>query len=320
MFFLNLLLLLAATSAQENVFQAVYDAAVTSSCAPASDGSDLMPTLQSLSQCQSVQSFTSCKDILQQCGRLSSGNYQIQAPSGDTVTVYCDFEGERCGGTGGWMRVAYLDMSNAMHQCPVGLEENVVPETGQRICVYANQDDGCDAVNYTTSGFAFSEVCGRALGYQYGSANAFGPYRNSPGGRTVDQHYVDGLSITLGTAAPRTHIWSLPVGTFEAGDNRFNCPCNKDNRAYVPAYVGDDYYCESGQLSQPTIYKVYYDDPMWDGKDCGGLEYPCCANPNMPWFTKAFPSLTSQDIQVRFCMNDQGSEAITVYILELYIR
>lgn len=316
---LSLLLLVAETSAQENFFQAVYDAEISSSCTPTSVSDDLKPVLQSLTECLPAQSFSSCQDIFLKCGRVSSGNYQVLTANGSTVTVYCNMEGDTCGGTGGWMRIAYLDMTNPSHQCPSGLNEITTSDTGKRICVYANVVDGCDPVNYTAD-FNFTQVCGRVQGYSYGGPNAFGPYRTTPGGASVDDHYVDGMSITLGTSSPRTHLWSYAVGVYETGDDRFNCPCNMDNRAYVPVYVGEDYYCESGQLAAPNIYKIYSDDPLWDGKDCGGLEYPCCTNPNMPWFLKTLPMSTTQDIQVRFCMNGQGSEAITVDLLELYVR
>ena len=36
---------------------------------------------------------------------------EIRVPNGSLVQVYCDMEGTNCGGQGGWMRVAHVNMS-----------------------------------------------------------------------------------------------------------------------------------------------------------------------------------------------------------------
>jgi hypothetical protein len=52
-----------------------------------------------------------------------SGYYWVRASNGSAVRVYCDMT-RSCGGvTGGWMRVAELDMTNSSHQCPSGLRQ-----------------------------------------------------------------------------------------------------------------------------------------------------------------------------------------------------
>ena len=79
------------------------------------------------------------------------------------------------------------------------------------------------------------------------------------------------------------------VSTFSlaAANHEGACPCATGSpdkcevgvsyAAVVPAFVGSDFYCESGN---PTIAKwtpiVYTDDVLWDGKQCGGSEEPCC--------------------------------------------
>ena len=47
-----------------------------------------------------------------------SGYYTIQAPNGSLISVYCDMEGSNCDGKGGWIRVAYLNMSEPNATCP----------------------------------------------------------------------------------------------------------------------------------------------------------------------------------------------------------
>ena len=62
-----------------------------------------------------------------------SGYYWVRASNGSAVRVYCDMT-RSCGGvTGGWMRVAELDMTNSSHQCPSGLRQRT--DSNIRTCV-----------------------------------------------------------------------------------------------------------------------------------------------------------------------------------------
>ena len=63
---------------------------------------------------------------------------------------------------------------------------------------------------------------------------------------TIDQTYVDGLSITRGS--PRQHLWALAVGLSKNYDSGQACPRDHDpfNFDNVPDFVGDHFYCESG--------------------------------------------------------------------------
>ena len=62
-----------------------------------------------------------------------SGYYWVRASNGSAVRVYCDMT-LTCGNiTGGWMRVAYLDMTNSSHQCPSGLRQHT--DSSIRTCV-----------------------------------------------------------------------------------------------------------------------------------------------------------------------------------------
>ena len=49
--------------------------------------------------------------------------YNITTTNGCAVLVYCDMEGTNCGGEGGWMRVAYVNMARPGATCPQGLEQ-----------------------------------------------------------------------------------------------------------------------------------------------------------------------------------------------------
>ena len=74
-----------------------------------------------------------CIDILRCNSSASSGYYQIQAANGSAVQVYCDMEGTNCGGEGGWMRVAHLNMTDPSSQCPATFRVETANNT--RFCI-----------------------------------------------------------------------------------------------------------------------------------------------------------------------------------------
>ena len=61
----------------------------------------------------------SCKEIKTKWPDSHSDYYNIADSSGHTRHVYCHME-ELCGSDEGWIRVAYLNMSNPIEKCPEG--------------------------------------------------------------------------------------------------------------------------------------------------------------------------------------------------------
>ena len=55
-------------------------------------------------------------------------------------------------------------------------------------------------------------------------------------------------------------------------------PCNTGLSLNVPAFVGNDYYCESGLHMEQWDYVLYSNDFLWDGNQCLGPEAGCCTN------------------------------------------
>jgi len=82
---------------------------------------------------------------------------------------------------------------------------------------------------------------------------------------TIDDPYVDGVSITHG-ASPRKHIWTYAGGLYEYNTVSTNCRCNDDGIP-PPSFVGSDYYCEAaisaGGWEPPVLYSNV---PLWDGQ------------------------------------------------------
>ena len=162
-----------------------------------------------------------CRDILRCNSSASSGYYQIQAANGSAVQVYCDMEGTNCGGEGGWMRVAHLNMTDSSSQCPDGFR--LVTPNNVRFCTRNTSSAGCRIIAVESFGLSYSQVCGYARGYSYRSPGAFENGSNV----LLSGNYVDGVAITYGT--PPTHIWTYAAGAVEVDNspaNLFNCPCN----------------------------------------------------------------------------------------------
>ena len=75
-----------------------------------------------------------------------------------------------------------------------------------------------------------------------------------------------GVSITYGDES--NHVWTYAVGHQETEGMVGNCPCNNQSGHSPPSFVGNDYYCEAGSLTTPSITSWYINDPLWDGMQC----------------------------------------------------
>jgi hypothetical protein len=166
-------------------------------------------------------------------------------------------------------------------------------------------------------------VCGKVIGYQVGSQDSFG---NSGRGSnpTIESNYVDGVSLTHGH--PRYHVWTFAAGLDELGASypHFNCPCTDARTEYLatrpPAFVGNDYFCDTGISGTFDVSTFYFADPLWDGAGCGSLN-SCCSLNNPPWFYKQLPHPTTDDIEMRLCTDQpRRDEDTVVESVELYIQ
>ena len=208
----------------------------------------------------------SCQEILHCFPSAPSGYHEIRVPNGTLVQVYCDMEGTNCGGQGGWMRVAHVNMSQSGASCPQGLDRKV--ESGLTLC--GQNADGCQGTFFSALGLSYSRVCGQLRGYQHSTIDAFHPYNKDPSLGLSDL-YVDGVSITYNTTEPK-HIWTYATGLSLKPNlcPPCTCPCNSGSTAQVPPYVGNDYYCETGNNMQSSKFGFFPNDPLWDGQQCDG--------------------------------------------------
>ena len=263
-------------------------------------------------------SATSCKDLYD-THDASSGYYWI-GEIGSAVRVYCNMS-LTCGDlTGGWMRVANIDMTDTSQNCPSGLSLISSPK---RVC--SIHSTGCVSNDFDIHGVQYRHICGRVIGYQKNINYAF-KFQS----RGIDAEYVNGVSLTHGQS-PHQHIWTFAGALDEtSGSNAdHKCPCinpNLNPTPTLPSFIGNDYFCDTAfettsWISNPSIQ---VSDPLWDGEGCGPTS-TCCYDPqrevNPPWFVKTLSSPTSDDIEMRLCApNNGGSYTTPIEIVELYVQ
>ena len=323
-------LLLWSGSSEGSDFQpSVYDAKIRpfSQCGQSDlfeDNAQLLQKLKTIYQqlpprapgCNPPQN---CGEILRCNSSASSGYYhQIQVANGSAVQVYCDMEGTHCGGEGGWMRVAYLNMTDLSSQCPVGFR--VETANDKRFCIRDTTNAGCGSMLFEPFGLTYSQVCGYVRGYSFDSVDAFADSHGGSRNQPLSGNYVDGVSISYGNP-PAHHLWTYAAGVAEQGGYvAWSCPCRSGPTA--PLYVGSDFYCESGSSENPRLpYTWHTSDPLWDGMQCGGDEGPCCNHTGLPWFNTNTPTPTTATINVRICLDeDTSNENLGVERLELFVK
>ena len=262
----------------------------------------------------------SCKEIKELSPTAPSGYYWLRGTGDSSVHMYCDMS-RSCGGiTGGWMRVAKLNMTNSSHTCPAGLKLLTTPK---RLCTRVTDVVGCSSATFNLHGIRYTHVCGKIIGYQQGTPDAFGPYwwnkHHNNRNLTIDNKYVEGISLTHGHN-PRKHIWTFAAALDEVQKNHNVCPCTNIHNTVtipIPPYVGSDYFCDT---ASETIAqnKFYPNDPLWDGQGCGRLN-TCCSFNSPPWFMKELPSSTSDDIEMRLCASRHHHEDIIFEVIELFV-
>jgi dynein heavy chain len=216
-------------------------------------------------------------------------------------------------GDGLWYRVAYLNMTDPSQQCPPAWRE--YNTSGVRACGRPVSDDitGACPSTFHSNNRQYSRVCGRVIGFQVGSPDGFNPTCTR---RTM---VMDGIVISHGES--QHHIWSYIAGASEnSSDFQIsNCPCSpRAGTRSIPS-VGNNYYCESGNPTERLPYKIYPNDPLWDGQQCEGT---CCSGTKSPpWFSVQLPTNTTDRIEVRICADELiGNEDTPIQLLEIFVQ
>ena len=228
-------------------------------------------------------SIASCADILQFNPSSSSGYYTFRFSTGQLTSVYCDMT-RTCGNiTGGWMRVAELDL----YDCPTGLRSELF--NGIRTCIRNEVASGCTPILYSSFNIPYSKVCGQIRGYGVGTID--GLYQSSQiHGNSVNDNYLDGVSIS----SNGSHVWS-----FVAGD----CRCD----GHKQAFIGNDWTCAGTGCGHGNICPSL----LWNTSTYGMVT---------PFF-KDLSLSTTEDVVMRVCRDEErDNEDIAITSVELYVQ
>ncbi|MBT8496019.1 MAG: hypothetical protein KJO07_23445 [Deltaproteobacteria bacterium] len=245
---------------------------------------------------------SSCADLLASEPDTPSGLYVV-GEGGTEVHCEMDLMG------GGWTRVAQVD---AEVGCP---GEWIQAETGvAKVCIRPASEEGSQAwAAFQPATDSYQEVMGFVRGYQNASMDSFSEVTSSRGG--LADFYVDGVSITA-IDSELVHVFTYAVAWSDTDNSEQSlCPCLGGTGA--PAFVGDDFYCESGFPAEPGGGWATA-DPLWDG-DGSGTDCDSPGNPSR--FSVDLGAPLRGPLVVRILV-DQGSsnEDVGVSALELFVR
>ena len=186
-------------------------------------------------------------------------------------------------------------------------------------------DPSCSPpLKFPTNGISYSEVCGRVIGYQYGTPDAVATTHVPISEHNdINSYYVDGISITRGS--PRQHVWTFMGGYSDTYYQLWNCPCSitPSSVQQIQSFVGSHYFCESGNHNAGAQSSYLYTaDPLWDGQVCGAQEGVCCSASGLPWFHRDYDTNTTTDyLELRACGDESTSNEDTpVSFYEIYVK
>ena len=139
---------------------------------------------------------------------------------------------------------------------------------------------------------------------------------------SIDYPHVDGVSITRGY--PRQHIWSFMGGIQENylyNQGYYVCPCAPNSRVTTASFIGNEYFCESGNPGSWDYTTFHYTDPLWDGEQCGLIEKECCNAHGIPWFHKLLHQTNTDYIELRVCGAEYTlHQDVPVSLVEIYTK
>ena len=99
----------------------------------------------------------------------NSLSHQLVSISNKVDTVYAQY---LCGGTGGWRRVVYLDMTDNSTTCPSGWQ---LTGYSKRTCGRVSTGyNTCDSATFPVSGGEYTRMCSRIKAYHWG--HSYGMY------------------------------------------------------------------------------------------------------------------------------------------------
>ena len=167
----------------------------------------------------------SCQAIHKLHPSFKSGYYWVTSSNGSTICVYCEMTKSCNNFTGGLTRVAVFNDETRPSICS---GDFIIYRSTQ--CLRRSAQPGCSHIIFPLMNMSYAHICGTVKSSWFGRPDGFiGSERNS--NTSINENYVDGISLTYGKEPSRTHIW-----TFIA--DRQSCPPNN-----TPDYVGHNNTC-----------------------------------------------------------------------------
>ena len=252
---------------------------------------------QEICNCPSTQqrniALRKVKDNVYQC----PSNVSILPQCGDGISL--------------WYRIAYLNMTDPSQQCPSAWR--LYSGDQYRACGRPVSASRTSPATLYTTNRQYSKVCGRVTAFQFASPDGFHPFNG------INNVYMDGVSVTYGS--PRNHIWTFVSSYSETATGSNACPCDSFSGTRPQAFVGSNYYCESGNPGQSWQGQLFSNDKLWDGEQCSH-EGTCCTGTNTPpWFSVNLGSPTTDDIEVRIMGSEStDNEDTPIELLEIYVQ
>ena len=241
---------------------------------------------------QAKYEFESCININTFSLPLRTGEYLIQTSDNNVTRMNCTLY--TCDGvSGGWKRVAYLDVNNpSASACPIGLQRRDSPLS----CRRTDTGGGCSAVTYAIND-NYKCIFGRIDAVKTGTPDGFQIFGESrPAIPTINDNYVDGVSLTHGSN-PRTHIWTYTATT---------APCTACSTNFPAFLDSSQYTCDTYSA---CMANQVCSNLLWNG-ECVGTTT----------FYRQLPQPTSDDIEMRVCRDeDRSNEDFLLTFIEIYV-
>ena len=210
-----------------------------------------------------------------------SGYYWVSSVDGSSIRVYCEMT-KSCGNvTGGLTRVALLNDETRPLMCT---GDFVTVHDSDTRCIRNTEEPGCSHMVFPLMNMSYSHICGTVEGYWFGSPDGF----SRPNDTTINDNYVDGISLTYGNISNRTHIWTFIADGII--NRKQNCP------KQIPEYVEIRYSC------------------LISANLCPSTTNPCSHE-----IFRHFQRALTEDIEMRLCRDQHRRRAEGIYFGNLEI-
>jgi hypothetical protein len=236
-----------------------------------------------------------CSNIVIDGFSVGDGLYWLDPTgTGNSFEALCDMTTDG----GGWTQVIGSNFNN--DPCPGGWVQGSLTN-GPAYCARAQGSSGNASTFIQTLGLTWDSVQIEVTAYQFGLMNGFDSCCSD-----LENHYMDGLSVTQGPGGAREHLFTFAIGASQdvaQATPAQTCPEDGGSPS-IPAAVGENYTCASGNPGAPTA-SSWFPIPLFDSTQAIAFLGP--------------PS--SDDIEVRIMSSsDPGVGDILVEELAMWVR